>query len=310
MKFFPNNRLKAGIDISLGNIKSALLLKKKEGFSIRTLSLVKIPEDVLKPSFKVENIIDENAFHSCLKQCRKEIEFKKVGVALPDASIKILIMEFTDLPGGAREVNELVLWTVSNSLNLAVDQIRVSWKNMGQNLENKHVFVIALGLEEVLVQYEKAFKRADISPVALGPAGLNQFDFYSEIIPQKGRVAYLGLFDDFLNVFVFDGGIPVFYRLIKKGFLNKEHASAIDDIDLFFQYFYTENPDFEIESLYIASHMKSEAQVGQIIEEMGLTEFTLIDEGQFIDFETSSIKKAHLMQLPFYSGAFGAAIGS
>ncbi len=310
MKFFPGNRLKTGIEISQGNIKAALLLKKKERVLIRTLSLVNIPEETLKPSFKLENIIDENAFHSCLKKCRKEIEFKKAGVALPDASIKVLIKEFNDLPKGAREVDELILWTVSSSLQLNVDQIRVSWKNMGRNLENKNVFLIALGLDDVLAQYEEVFKRAGITPGVLAPAGLNQFDFYSQVLPQKGRVAYLGLFDDFLNIFVFDGGIPIFYRLIKKGFLNKKHSSAINDIDLLIQYFYTENPDFEIERFYIASHMKSEVQVQQILQDMGQTEFTLMDEGRFIDFETSSTANAGLMPLPFYSGAFGAAMNS
>lgn len=310
MKFFPSNSLKTGIEISQGNIKSALLLKKKEGIFIRTLSLVNIPEETLKPSFKMENIIDEKAFHSCLKKCRKEIEFKKAGVALPDASIKVLIKEFNDLPKGAREINELILWTVSSSLHLDVDQIRVSWKSMGRNLENKHVFLIALGMDDVLAQYEKAFKRAGITAEVLAPAGLNQFDFYSAILPQKGRIAYLGLFNDFLNIFVFDGGIPIFYKLIKKGFLNKKHSSAIEDIDLLIQYFFTENPDFEIERFYIASHMKSVVQVQLILQDMGQAEFTLMDEEQFIDFETSSTANAGPMPLPFYSGAFGAAMSS
>lgn len=310
MKIFPSHRLKAGIEISPGDIKSALLLKKEEGVLIRTLSLVNIPGETLKPSFKLENIIDENAFHSCLKKCCKTVEFKKAGVALPDAAIKVLIKTFTDLPKGAREVDELILWTVSTALHLDADQIRVSWKNMGRNLENKNVFFIALGLDDVLAQYEAAFKRAGITPGGLSPAGLNQFDFYSKILPPTGRVAYLGLFDDFLNIFVFNGGVPIFYRLIKKGFLNKNCSSAIDDIDLLVQFFYTENPDFEIERFYIASHMKSETQVGQILQDMGQTDFTLMDEGQLIAFEPGSTANADPMPLPFYSAAFGAAMGS
>lgn len=310
MKFFSSNRFKTGIEISPEDIKSALLLNKKEEFFIRTLSLVNLPEKTLKPSFKMKNIIDETAFHSCLKKCCKEIEFKKVGVALPNASIKVLIKEFNDLPKGVQDVDELILWTVSSSLHLNVDQIRVSWKNMGRNLENKHVFLIALGLDDVLAQYEEAFSRAGITPEVMAPAGLTQFDFYSEIIPHKGRVAYLRLFDDFLNIFVCDGGIPLFYRFIKKGFLNKKHSSAIDNIDLLIRYFYTENPDFEIERFYIASHIKSETRIGQILEDMGQTEFTLMDEGRFIDFETSATRSALLLSLPLYSGAFGAAMSS
>lgn len=311
MKFFPGSRLTAGIEITSGEINAALLVKKGKEMFIRTLSRVIVPDETLKPSFKMENIMDETAFISCLKKCRDKIEFKKTGVALPDAAIKVYIKEFNELPKGTRDIQELILWTLSSSLNLSSDKLRVSWKNMGRNLENKYVIVIALGLEEVLGQYEEALKRADIAPVMLAPGGLKQFDFYSGLLPQTGRVAYLGMFDSFLNVFVFDNGIPIFYRLMKKGFLNRKNGSAngsaIDNIDLLIQYFYTENPDFKIDRLYIASHLKSEIQVKQIFQDMGDIPFTMMDEGQLIGFETPSGEKVGA--LPLYSGALGAAMG-
>ncbi len=275
------------------------------------MAQVVVPDETLKPSFKMENIMDEPAFISCLKKCRDKMDFKKIGVALPDAAIKVQIKEFNDLPRGTRDIQELMLWTVSSSLNLASDTLRVSWKNMGRNLENKHVIVSALGLEEVLGQYEEVFKRTDIAPVMLAPGGLKQFDFYSGLLPQTGRVAYLGMFDAFLNIFVFDDGIPIFYKLMKKGFLNEKNGgangSAIDNIDLLIQYFYTENPDFKIDRLYIASHLKSEIQVRQIFQDMGDIPFTMMDEGQLIGFETPLDETVGA--LPFYSGALGAAMG-
>jgi hypothetical protein len=314
MKFFPSSALTAGIEITSGEINTALLVKKGKEMFIRTLSQVTLAEETIKPSFKMENIVDETAFCSGLKKCRDKIEFKKMGVALPDACIKVMIKEFNDLPKGNRDIQDLIVWTVSSSLNLPSNQLRVFWKNMGRNLENKYVIVIALGLTEVLGQYEQALKRADIAPVMLAPAGLKQFDFYSGLLPQTGRIAYLGMFDAFLNVFVFDNGIPIFYRLMKKGFLNikngSANGSAIDNIDLLIQYFYTENPDFKIDTLHIASHLKSEIQVKQIFQDMGDLELIMMDEGQVIAFETPSVEKIHLGALPFYSGALGAAMGS
>ena len=308
MKFFPGSRLTAGIEITAGEINAALLVKKRKERFIRTLSRVIVPDETLKPSFKMKNILDESAFFSCLKECRDKMGFKKTGVALPDAAVKVMIKEFKEVPRGNLDMQELIVWTVSSSLNLDSDTLRVSWKNMGRNLGNKYVIVIVLGLKEVLGQYEEAFKRADIAPVMLAPAGLKQFDFYSGLLPQTGRIAYLGIFDAFLNLFVFDNGIPMFYRLIKKGFLNKKNGSVIDNMDLLIKYFYTEHPDFKIDRLYVASHLKSEIQVKQIFQGMGNLEFTMMDEGQLIAFEIPSGEK-DLGALPFYSGALGAAMG-
>ena len=309
MKFIPGIRLKAGIEILSENIKSAVLLKNKNGFFIQKLSHVNLPEDTIKPSFKMENIINPKAFDACLKKSHKEIGLKKIGISLPDACVKILIKEFKEVPKGSRDIHEMVLWTISSSLKIPIEELRVSWKNMGRNSENKYVFFISLGLDPVLVQYEEAFKKTGFFPLRLAPGGLNRFNFYCERLPQKGCVAFWGLFDAFLQIFVFVDGIPIFYRIIKKGLLSINNTSAIDDINLVIQYFYAENPDLKIDSLHIASHLKSEVQIQQILQGMSSLEFKMMDEKQLMEFEKSSHPTTQGMSLAFYTGALGAAMG-
>ena len=309
MKFFPNNRLKAGVEIFAGSIKSVLIIKNEKKFLIRELSHNTFPMDVIKPSFKSENILDPALFEACLKKNLKESSPKKMGISLPDACIKVLIKEFKEIPKGDSHVHEMILWNLSGSLNLPREGLRISWKNMGQNEEEKHVFLIALGLDPVLAQYEAAFKKIGLSPLLLAPTGLNQFNFYSSLLPDQGCVAYLGLFDDFLNFFVLVEGVPIFHRMIKKGFLNQNNTSAIHDIDLLIQYFYEENPGLEIDSLNIASHIKSEAQIQHILQDLEYSQLKLMDERQLINFEKSASLAPHEMSLSFYAGAFGAAMG-
>ncbi len=309
MKFFPSNWLKAGIEISSGTIKSALIFKNEKGFLIHKLSRINLSGDTIKPSFKTENILNEALFEACLKKSYKEAKPRKVGVSLPDACIKVLIKEFKEIPKGASNVNEMILWSISSSLNLRVEDLRVSWKNMGQNLEEKHVFLIALGLSHVLAQYEAVFKKNGLFPRLVAPTGLNQFNFYSALLPHKGCVVYLGLFDDFLNIFVFAEGVPIFHKMIKKGFLNQNNTSAIHDIDLLIQYLYAEKPDLEIDSLNIASHIKSEAQIQYILQDLNYGELTMIDERKLINFEKRAAVETQEISLPFYTGAFGAAMG-
>lgn len=329
MNFFPVSRLKAGVEISSDKITSALILKKGKNFSIKKLSDVKIPPGTINPSFKKENIMNAEVFQDALKKTCYDMDVKKISVALPDSSVKVLIRKFKELPKDPQEINEMVLWNFSSSLKLPVEQLRISWENMGRNSDNHHIFLIVLGLEKVMIQYENAFKKIGISPVMLAPAGLNQFNFYCENLPEKGNIAYLGLFDDFLNIFVFSNGIPVFYKMIKKGFSGNDSASAINNVDLLIQYYNSENPDLEIEKFFIASHIKSDmlmehilqdvSQLGShiksdmliehILQDGNPVDCTIIDERQLIEFDKKFKIDFKNNPLPFYTTALGAAQG-
>ena len=329
MNLFPISGLKAGIEISSDKIAAALILKKGKNFSIKKLSDVKIPPGTIKPSFKKENIVNPEALHDCLQKACYDMNLKKISVSLPDSSIKVFLRKFRELPIDPQEINEMVLWNFSSSLHIPAEQLRVSWENMGKNPDGHHVFLIVLSLEKVMVQYENAFKKIGISPVMLAPAGLNQFNFYCESLPEKGNVAYLGLFDDFLNIFAFSNGIPIFYKMIKQEFWGNDGASAINNVDLLMQYYNSENPDFVIEKFFIASHIKSDmlmehilqdvSQVGSHIKSDMLTEHilqdgnpvdcTIIDERQLIEFDKKFKIDFKNNPLPFYTTAIGAAQG-
>jgi len=166
-----------------------------------------------------------------------------------------------------------------------------------------------LGMENIIVQYEEVFKNIGISPVILSPAGLNQFNFYSSLLPSKGTIAYLGLFDNFLNLFVFSDSVPLFYKMIRKGYLNDDDTSAVNDVDLLIQYYNSENPDLEIENFFIASNTKSEIQIKYILQDINAAGFTIIDEKELISFDKSFKLKHNYNLLPFYTSVIGTAQG-
>ncbi len=98
LNFFPYKRPKAGIVISSDDVRSALIYKKGKIFSIKHLSDFDIPPGTIKPSFKKENILNEKIFLNFLKQVSKGLKVKKLNVALPDASVKLVIKRFKELP--------------------------------------------------------------------------------------------------------------------------------------------------------------------------------------------------------------------
>jgi len=271
------------------------------------LSDVKMPAQTLKPSFKKENIINLDSFHDSLKKTCRAIKVKKIGVALPDSCVKVLVKTYKALPKEIAKIDEMVSWDISSSLKLSAKELRIGWKKMGKDSDNAHVLLIVLGMENIITQYEQAFKHLGVTPLMLTPAGLNQFNFYSSILPSKGTIAYLGLFDDFLNLFVFSDNIPLFYKTIKKGVLSDDETSAVNDVDLLIQYYNSENPDLEIENFFIASNTKSQIQVEYILQDINAAKFTIIDEKQLISFDKSFKLDHNYNPLPFYTSVIGAA---
>ena len=309
MNFFPVKRLLAGVELASDNIKTAMIFKKGNDFSITQLSDVEMPPHTLKPSFKRENIINMEFFHDSLKKTCREINVKNVGVALPDSCVKVLVKTYKELPKEISKIDEMILWDISTSLKFTANELRIGWENMGKNSDSDHVLLVVLGMENIIVQYEEVFKNIGISPVILAPAGLNQFNFYSSLLPSKGTIAYLGLFDNFLNLFVFSDSVPLFYKMIKKGYLNDDDTSAVNDVDLLIQYYNSENPDLEIENFFIASNTKSEIQIKYILQDINAAGFTIIDEKELISFDKSFKLKHNYNLLPFYTSVIGTAQG-
>lgn len=304
---FPMKKLQAGMEFCTDCIKSALVVRKGKNFSIRQLSDVKIPAQALKPSFKKQNIINEEFFHDSLKKVCHGIKLKTIGVCLPDACIKVSIKTFRAIPDNPEKLDAMILWNMSNSLGFPEKDLRISWEKMGKNSKEEHVFLTALSLESVVAEYESAIKKMGIKPVMILPSGLSQFNFYSPAFPEKGNIAYLGLFNDFLNIFVFSDCVPVFHKMVRKGLLSGYNETAIEDIDLLLQYLKSETPDFVIEKIYVASHIKSEGMLEDLLQDLPDSDLTLLNEEKLMGFDKRFKLNPENNPLPFYTSVLGAA---
>jgi hypothetical protein len=308
MKYFKIDRLKAGIEISAEKIILAQIAIKGKPCSVQHLSSVAVMPNVIKPLFKKKNILNEKVFVDCIqKGLKKKIKTKLIGVALPDSCFKVFIKRFKELPGKEQEIKDMVMWSISGSFNIPVEELRISWENMGKDNENYYVFLIVLGMKKVLTQYEQVLKSVGLSSVMLAPVGLNRFNFYAEKVPEIGNNVFLSLFDDSLTAFIFSDGIPVFYKVIKKGLISGQGVSAVEDIDMLLHYFFTKYPDFDIDEFFIASHIKSDIQIKQLLEDINPVDFTIIDESALVNFNKAFKAQSGQALLSLYSSALGTA---
>ncbi|MCK5099638.1 MAG: hypothetical protein KAR45_16130 [Desulfobacteraceae bacterium] len=307
MKYFPVSLVKTGIEISAEQIIMTQIIKKGNLCSIQHLSNVTFAPGVIKPLFKKKNILNEKAFVNNMKKSLKGIRSKLIGVALPDACFKVFIKKFKEVPEKKHEINDMVMWSISESLSIPVEELRVSWDYMGKNKKKYYVFLIVLGMKTILEQYGQVLKKSGVLSVMFAPAGLNRFNFYAEKVPEIGNNVYLSLFDDSLTAFVFSNGIPIFYKVVKKGLISNKRSSAIEEMYILLQYFHIEYPDFIIDKFFIASNIKSDFQMGQLLKGSNPVEFTIINEDKLVYFDKIFKPRSEHRSLSFYSSALGTA---
>jgi len=95
---------------------------------------------------------------------------RDVIAVLPDAAVRVMLLDFETLPDGAEEAAGVVRFRLKKSLPFDVDKAKVSY-HVQKSKEGVRV-VAAVALANVLDDYEAAFREAGYSPGVVLPAML------------------------------------------------------------------------------------------------------------------------------------------
>ncbi|GEM_PF-7004440 len=307
MKFFSKNKFGTGIEISVENIILAHVCEREKVCPVVNLSCCAIAPGLIRPLFKKPHIIDENAFIYNVKKIFKKNMIDSVKIALPDICFKVFIKKFKALPEKKKEIREMVMWSISDCFSIPMEELRISWKNMGKDNENQYIFIIVLAMDIVLEQYERLFKKCGIAITMITSVGLSRYNFFAHTIPFPGNNIFLGIFHESMTVFAFSDGIPVFYKVIKKGVISDQKISTMEEMDMLLNLFLSDNPDFDIDRFFIASRVKSDHFMEQLLQEINPAEFEILNEKDVVIFDKSFRTQGQQTDLSMYIGALGVA---
>ena len=95
---------------------------------------------------------------------------KDVIAIVPDAAVRIMLVDFETLPSDQVEALGVVRFRLKKSLPFDVDKAKVSYHVQKVGNELKIVAAVALG--SVVEDYEAAFKEAGFSPGVVLPSTL------------------------------------------------------------------------------------------------------------------------------------------
>jgi type IV pilus assembly protein PilM len=121
-----------------------------------------------------------------------------VIAVLPDASVRVMLLDFDSLPAKRQEAEGVVRFRLKKSLPFDVDKARISYH--AQAAENGVRVVVAVALTSVIEDYESVFRDAGYSPGVVLPSmlaalGAANADRPTMVVKVDARTASIAILD-------------------------------------------------------------------------------------------------------------------
>lgn len=295
-----------GLEINGSSVRAAQILRGKRGCKLIRCATVPFAEETLKLSYKTGNINDPHAFLETIKEAMGLLEGKvaRVGLSVPNEIVRVAVQQYGELPKKKAETERMIAWWAKKSLPFPVEGAKISFHPLNMNGRGEKRLLVTLAFEGVIKEYEHNLRELGVNPEVIRPAGINHFNFYHERIPPFGTIGFLGLFENYFNLFVFEEGELVFHHGIKRGYAD---IHFFQDIEMTIQLYYNSNPDKEIEKFCYGSQVGFHKELEEGIRSILDAEVIRIDETEILSLDAEVKMPQQEKILPSYASAIGAA---
>lgn len=133
-----------------------------------------LPPGALVPSLKTGNVVDRIAVIAGLKKTLGAIQQGKsrdVTLVIPDASVRVLLLDFDEMPSRADEALAVIRFRLAKLLPFNPELAQVSYQAMSRHSMVLQVLVSAVP-NEVLAEYESVVREAGYEPGSVLPSTL------------------------------------------------------------------------------------------------------------------------------------------
>lgn len=132
----------------------------------------RLAEGTLKPAMSGSNIVDNSALVNAIGSALGAVggNSRDVIAVLPDAAIRVLLLEFETLPAKPSEAEGVVRFRLKKALPFDVEQAALSYE--ARQVDKSVQVVAAISPREVVEEYEAAFRAAGYSVGVVLPSSL------------------------------------------------------------------------------------------------------------------------------------------
>ncbi len=159
-----------------------------------------LPAGTVAPGLIAANVVNPPALRAAIEESLGAVggRGKDVIAVVPDAAVRLFLLDFDTLPDRARETESVVRFRLRKSVPFDVDRAAVSYDVRRQNGGGVKV-VAAVMMASVIGEYETAFRDAGYSPgfvlpsmlASLGPVEGDHPTLVAKVDPTSITVAIL-----------------------------------------------------------------------------------------------------------------------
>jgi type IV pilus assembly protein PilM len=140
-------------------------------------------EGVLVPGLRAGNVASRTEVLAAVKRALEAVALKErqTTLILPDAAVRVLLLDFDQLPSKAAEALPIVRFRLKKLVPFDADEAVISYQVMSQSRGQVRVLAVAVP-RDVLAEYESLVRDAGFEPGAVLPstlaacAGLTEMD--------------------------------------------------------------------------------------------------------------------------------------
>ena len=138
-----------------------------------TIAFAPLAAGVVKPGLGEPNFADSSVVTAALRQALDEVASRdtKLTLVVPDAAVRVLILDFDSLPSKAQEALPIVRFRLRKLTPFEVDDAAVSYQVMRHEQDQMRVLVTVMPAA-IRSEYENAVRAAGYEPGVLLPSML------------------------------------------------------------------------------------------------------------------------------------------
>jgi type IV pilus assembly protein PilM len=166
-------RPRIACDISPQGVVAAK--SSQAGAPLEAVACAKLVEGAIIPSLKPGNIADRVAVAAAVRKAleaigeRPNTRGSDITLVLPDAAVRVLLLDFDSLPSKLSEALPLVRFRLKKMLPFDADDAMLSFQVMSTSKSMVRVLAVAIP-RDVLREYEAAAREAGFEPGAVIPS--------------------------------------------------------------------------------------------------------------------------------------------
>jgi type IV pilus assembly protein PilM len=140
---------------------------------VPVMAFAPLPEGVVKPGLSAPNFTDPTLVAAAVKKALDQLDAreKPLTLVMPDATVRVLMMDFDSLPSKLSEALPIVRFRLRKLTPFEVDDAAISYQIMSQQAGQTRVLVTVMPAA-LRTEYEAAVRTAGYEPGVILPSTL------------------------------------------------------------------------------------------------------------------------------------------